>query len=180
MVVRAATAADVDLVLSLRLALVDDEARRTRQIATPPVPPPGRRAPPAAEATGPAALVRARERRRARSLVNERLGDTSHVTFLALRGGEAVGVLRCMLSGGATLTGTARYGYLASGFVHPRFRRAGVLRALVSAAQSWCAARGVHEMRLQCALHNAMGHAAWSALGFAPFAMIRRRLLSPT
>jgi ribosomal protein S18 acetylase RimI-like enzyme len=71
-----------------------------------------------------------------------------------------------MESRGSPLLDPQRYGYVASVYVVPEARRAGVLRTLLAAAERWCAARGLDEMRLHTASDNDVGNAAWDALGF--------------
>lgn len=176
-IVRPATPADVEPVLALRWALLAEDAHSTDCVPPPPFTP---------TADGATAAVADGERdastrdRRARSLVHAQLSTDAQVTLLAYGGDTVVGVVRCMIARDHGLERDGSYGYLASAFVRPGHRRAGVLRALVSAADAWCAARGVREVRLQCSMNNSGGNAAWSALGFLPVAMIRRRLLSDT
>ena len=176
-VVRRATTADVERVLTLRRALLAHETRR--ETSVPPQPS-------TEAADGAAAVVDVGELEasprdhRARSLVHAQLSTDAQVTLLASLGDEMVGVLRCIISRDNGLEHDGAYGYLASAFVRPGHRRAGVLRALVTAADAWCVARGVREVRLQCSLNNSGGNAAWNALGFVPMATIRRRVLPDT
>jgi GNAT superfamily N-acetyltransferase len=50
-----------------------------------------------------------------------------------------------------------------------------VLGTLLRAADDWCRAHGVVEMRLHCSVENTDGDAAWRALGFQPAQVLHRR-----
>lgn len=110
--------------------------------------------------------IRADAAARARRIFLSQLRDPREVTLLAERGGEIVGVLRCLHSGGHPLLHPEGYGYIASVYVRPRARRGGVLSAMLDAATRWCRARGLTELRLHNAADNALSNAAWDALGF--------------
>jgi GNAT superfamily N-acetyltransferase len=152
--VRAATAADVDAVAALRLALLREEA------AHPLFTRPRKDAP---------AVVR---RLTAAQLVDER-----QVTLVALVGARAIGVLRCVGARGSALAHPPRFALVTTVYVRPAYRRRGVLRALVGAADAWARGRGLTEMRLHCGIGNAVGQAAWAALGFTPVEVLHRRRL---
>ena len=141
--VRQATLDDLETVVDLRLALLREH--RTNPIY-------GR--------------LRADAPARARRLFAAQLASADEVVFLALRGGEAIGILRCVHSGGSPLLHPASYGYVSSVFVVPTARRAGVLRALMRAAVAWCRERGLGEIRLHSAAGHTLSNAAWDALGF--------------
>jgi GNAT superfamily N-acetyltransferase len=59
--------------------------------------------------------------------------------------------------------------------VKPHTRRKGVLSALVEAAEHWCDARGITEMRLHNASGVRMAEGTWGALGFEVVEQVRRR-----
>jgi GNAT superfamily N-acetyltransferase len=103
---------------------------------------------------------------RARDLFAAQLDSPSEVMFLAERGGQVVGILRCVESTGSPLLHPARYGYVSSVFVAPAARRAGVLRALLDRAVAWCEERRLGEMRLHSVAGDTVSEAAWDALGF--------------
>jgi GNAT superfamily N-acetyltransferase len=103
---------------------------------------------------------------RARDLFAAQLDSSNEIMFLAERGGQVVGILRCVESTGSPLLHPARYGYVSSVFVTPAARRGGVLRALVERAVAWCEDRGLGEMRLHSVAGDAVSEAAWDALGF--------------
>ena len=141
--VRSATAADLETVVALRLALL-------REHASNPV----------------YSRLRADAPQRARRLFAAQLVSPAEVTLLAERVGEVVGILRCVESAGSPLLFPERYGYVSSVYVRPEARRRGVLRRLLEQAERWCAARGLDELRLHSTADGESGNAAWSALGF--------------
>lgn len=98
------------------------------------------------------------------------LADPAGV-FLVAQGNEDLqGMLRCQAHGPE---GTIAV--VSAVYVVPSRRRAGVLRALMAAADAWCRTRGLADMRLRCATRNTAGQAAWTSLGFAPEAVILHR-----
>ena len=99
-VVRPATLEDLDTVVALRLSLL-------REHGTNPV---YRRLRPDAPA-------------RAQQLFAAQLSSSYEVTYLAERGGEVVGILRCVESAGSPLLDPPAYGYVSSVYVLPRARR---------------------------------------------------------
>ena len=152
--VRAATLADLDTVVALRIALLREHAQN---------PVYGR--------------LRADAPQRARRIFAAQLEAENEVTLLAERAGRAVGILRCIDAAGSPLLYPARYAYVASVYVAPAERRSGVLRALIDAAEEWSRARGLHEMRLHNAADNPLAGAAWDALGFEVVEVLRMRPL---
>lgn len=149
--VRAATIDDLDIVVELRLALLRENGEH---------PVYGR--------------LRRDVRDRAISLFATQLEHPSETIFLAERGGETMGILRCVESTGSPLLIPVRYCYISSVYVRPSVRRSGVLRALFARATEWCTERGLDEMRL----HNVpdtTASRAWSALGFDVVEEVRMR-----
>ena len=116
---------------------------------------------------------------RAFELFGAQLLLDDQVTFLAERGSEAIGIMRCADTAGSPLLHPARYGYISSVYVMPAERRHGVLRALFAAAEDWCAARGLTELRLHNAPENPLSSGAWSALGFEIVEHLRMRPIPP-
>lgn len=114
-------------------------------------------------------------RRRAFELYRTQLASPHETMFVAEAGGEIIGVLRCVDTPSSPLLLPERYCYVSSAYVKPPTRRKGVLSALLGAAERWCDARGITEMRL----HNAHGvrtaEDTWSALGFEVVEQVRRR-----
>ena len=156
LIVRPATPKDLAAVVELRLALL-------REHSTNPVY--GRLRTDAAD--------------RAREVFGAQLRMEDQVTFLAERGREPVGILRCAETVGSPLLYPARYGYISSVYVAPRQRRHGVLHALFAAAEEWCADRGLSELRLHNAPDNPLSSAAWTALGFDVVEHLRMRPIRP-
>jgi ribosomal protein S18 acetylase RimI-like enzyme len=155
--VRRATPDDLSTVLRLRLSLLAEHAEN---------PVYGR--------------TRRDLRKRARSLYLAQLRSPSEVTFLAEVGDDVAGILRCIDSAGHPLLYPDRYGYVSSVYVAPAARRQGVLSKLLLAAEEWCRARGLDEMRLHNASDSVVSNAAWEALGFGVVEHLRtRRLATP-
>ena len=114
---------------------------------------------------------------RAKRLFALQLQSPSEALFLAHMGEECVGVLRCVYATGSPLLDPAHYGYVSSVYVVPKARQRGVLRALLAAAEAWCAEHGLREMRLHNAADNPLANAAWDALGFEVVEHLRVRRL---
>ena len=153
--VRAATPADLDVVVELRLALLREHA-------------------------GNPVYGRLREDapKRARRLFGAQLASTGEVTLLAERDGRIVGIARCIESTGSPLLDPPHYGYVSSVYVVPAARRSGVMRALLAAGEAWCSARGLGELRLHSAADHAESNAAWDALDFTIVEHLRVRPIS--
>jgi GNAT superfamily N-acetyltransferase len=115
---------------------------------------------------------------RAHELYSTQLVAENETMFLAERGRAVVGLLRCVDSPSSPLLLPERYCYVSSVYVVPAERRKGVLRALLGAAELWCAARGIDEMRLHNASTSAVAESAWSSLGFEVVEHVRRRCMS--
>jgi ribosomal protein S18 acetylase RimI-like enzyme len=152
-VVRQATPADVDVVVELRLALLR-------------------------EYDGHAVFGRlhADAEQRAPRLCAEQMASPRDAFFLAEVDGVPVGLLRCTESKASPLLQPERFAYVSSVYVRPAFRRRGLVRKLLAAADAWCAAHGLTEMRL----HNVPGHVAaatWAPLGFGVVEEVRTRQL---
>jgi aminoglycoside 6'-N-acetyltransferase I len=61
---------------------------------------------------------------------------------------------------------TRPVGYLEAWYVAPAYRRQGVGRALVAAAESWTRAKGYREMASDAVLDNDVSHRAHAKLGY--------------
>jgi GNAT superfamily N-acetyltransferase len=114
---------------------------------------------------------------RARELFSSQLLAVNETILLALRRGRSVGILRCVDTVGSPLVYPDRYCYVSSVYVRPAERRNGVLRALVAAAERWCAERGIGEMRLHNSLSSPIAGEVWDAFGFEVVEHVRRRVL---
>jgi ribosomal protein S18 acetylase RimI-like enzyme len=141
--VRRATAADLETVVALRLALLREECQSPGY---------GR--------------VRPGVARRARQLYRAQLESPAEVTLLAEQDDNAQGILRCAESTGHPLLEPDHYAYVSSVYVVPAARRSGVVRALLDQAFQWCRDRNLVEMRLHNAADSAVANAVWDALGF--------------
>jgi len=114
---------------------------------------------------------------RARELFSSQLVSPNETMLLAVRRSHIVGILRCVDTVGSPLVYPDRYCYVSSVYVRPHERRNGVLRALVSAAEQWCAERGISEMRLHNSLASPIAGDVWDAFGFEVVEHVRRRVL---
>ena len=150
--VRRATLADLPAVLELRLALLREHGNNRIY-----------------------KRLRADAEARAERLYAAQLQSESEAMFLAERGDQVVGILRCVQTAGSPLLSPAQYGYVSSVYVRPSVRRSGVLRRLLSAAETWCSERGLREMRLHNAADNSAANAAWDAMGFEVVEHLRVR-----
>lgn len=152
--VRVATIADLDAIVALRLALL-------REYADHPI----------------YGRLRPDAERHARPLFAAQLSTPGEVMFLAMRGDEAVGILRCVETHTSPLLLPERYAYVSSVYVRPPERRQGVLRSLLAEADRWCRARGLGEMRLHNVGANDSAREAWASLGFEVVEQVRLRRL---
>ena len=123
------------------------------------------------------ANLRSDARDRALELFRAQLLSPSETMLLAERCGDIVGLMRCVESPSSPLLFPDRFCYVSSVYVRPAERRQGILRALLSAAESWCAAQGITEMRLHSATSSSEAASAWDALGFEVVEHVRRRPL---
>lgn len=154
MTVRAAGPDDVDTVVGLRLALLAEYEGH-----------------PLYGRVRPDAAIRARVQEAAR------LGSPRELVLLAEVGGACVGLLRCAETTGSPLLDPSRHGYVSSVYVAPAHRRRGVLRALLEAAEAWCTARGLTEIRLHHVPEHDGAAASWEALGFEVREVMRARAI---
>jgi ribosomal protein S18 acetylase RimI-like enzyme len=155
--IRRATTRDLDAVVTLRLALL-------REYPDHPI----------------YGRLRPDAEMRARPVFEAQLESDNEVIFLAEHDGRAVGLLRCVDTVASTLLMPDRYCYVSSVYVHPRFRRRGVLTALLDCAREWCARRGLSEMRLHNVGSRASAAAAWDAAGFEVVEQLRVLRLDAT
>ena len=121
--------------------------------------------------------LRADARERAVDLFRAQLLTPNETMLLAERGGVVVGLMRCVESPASPLLFPERFCYVSSVYVRPAERRRGILRALLSAAESWCDEHGITEMRLHSATTSPEAASAWDALGFEVVEHVRRRAL---
>jgi ribosomal protein S18 acetylase RimI-like enzyme len=150
--IRRATPDDLQIVIRLRIALLREHA-------------------------GSPLYGRLRHDAEARAAIvfASQLKADDQVMFLAERGSEVVGILRCADTAGSPLLAPERYGYISSVYVVPAARREGVLNALFHAAEEWCRDRHLTELRLHNVPDNPMSSGAWTALGFEVVEHLRMR-----
>jgi ribosomal protein S18 acetylase RimI-like enzyme len=117
---------------------------------------------------------------RAFELYSAQLLSPHEAMFVAERGQQIVGILRCVDTPSSPLLLPERYCYVSSVYVSPSQRKQGILRALVAAAEHWCGERGIGEMRLHNASTSSAAAGAWGALGFEVVEHVRRRALPTT
>jgi ribosomal protein S18 acetylase RimI-like enzyme len=154
LVVRPATLADLDAIVELRLALLGEYRDHPFY-----------------------ANLRNDARARAHDLYQNQLSSPFETMFLAQRGEQVVGVLRCVDTPTSPVLLPERYCYVSSAYVMPDDRKKGVLRALLDAADEWCEERGLGEMRLHNSVFSHEARQAWDSLGFEVVEEVRRREL---
>jgi GNAT superfamily N-acetyltransferase len=113
---------------------------------------------------------------RAEELFRAQLLSPNEAMFVAQAQSRLIGVLRCADTPVSPLLLPERFCHVSSVFVQPGERRKGVLRELLAAAESWCAERGLSEMRLHNTIDSPASH-AWQTLGFEVVEQVRRRAL---
>lgn len=150
MTIRRATAADLETVVTLRLALL-------REYSEHPIY--GRLRPDAEQ--------------RARGIFAAQLDSDHEVIFLAEEDANTIGLIRCVETAASPLLVPDRYCYISSVYVRPESRRHGVLRELFQRASAWCRERGLTEMRLHNVGTREATAAAWDALGFKVVEQVR-------
>lgn len=151
--VRPATLDDLSAIVELRLALL-------REYDTHPL----------------YAKLRPDVAERAFNLFRGQIVSPNETIFVAQRGTQIIGILRCADSPTSPLLLPERYCYVSSVYVRPAERQTGVLRAMLAAAEHWCDVRGIGEMRLHNAATSLAGD-VWAALGFEVVEHVRRREL---
>jgi len=87
--------------------------------------------------------------------------------------GDPIGFAELSIRAYAEDCDTDRVAYLEGWYVSPQFRRRGVGRALVGAAEGWARAQGCTEFASDALLDNATSAAAHRALGFTETVQIR-------
>jgi GNAT superfamily N-acetyltransferase len=119
-------------------------------------------------------------RERAYEMYRAQLASPYESIWLAERGAQYVGILRCVESHSSPLLQPEQYCYVSSVYVVPSERRRGVLRALLTAAERWCDERGIREMRLNNSTRSPTARDAWQSLGFEVVEEVRRRPIHAT
>lgn len=143
-IVRAATARDLDQIARLWAALVEYHRRMDADL-------------PEAADGGP--------QRYARRLA-ERLADPSTCVLVAAQGKQVVGyVLGFVVDLTAEMFVQGASGFLADIFVDEAYRGRGLGRSLVNELTEWFKERGVSYFEWHVAAHNHEGIAFWRAIG---------------
>jgi ribosomal protein S18 acetylase RimI-like enzyme len=154
--IRRATAKDLEAVVALRLALL-------REYGDHPI----------------YGRLRSDAEQRARPMFAGQLDSKTEVIFLAEEHDVAVGLLRCVESAASPLLFPERYCYLSSAYVHPDYRRKGVLHDLFDRAVLWCKDRGLSEIRLHNVGSRESSAATWDSMGFEVVEQVRVLKLPP-
>lgn len=150
LLIRPATLADLDAVVSLRLALLHEHQSN-----------------PLFERLHPDAAKRARD------IYRSHIESHEQIVLLALRDTEPVGILRCVHAVSSPLLLPESYGYMSSAYVVPAERRAGILKALFEEGVRWCRSRDLTELRLYVSVGDEVARSTWSSLGFTPVEELR-------
>lgn len=87
--------------------------------------------------------------------------------------GSLVGLAELSVRPYAEGCDTDRVGYLEGWYVSPEFRRRGIARALVTAAESWAMSNGCTEFASDTEIDNEISAAAHRQCGFEEVAVIR-------
>ena len=94
------------------------------------------------------------------------LGRRREAAFVALVDGKPAGFCEVSLREYANGAQHSPVGFLEGWFVATAFRRQGVGRALVAAAEHWTLARGARELCSDAEVKNTRSHRAHRELGF--------------
>ena len=91
------------------------------------------------------------------------------IVLVADAEGEIVGFLIGMVRERTSVFIRSRHGYITDIYVDPEFRRQGVGRKLVKAAEEWFTSQGLDHVRLQVSAANEAGLAFWRSVGFGDY-----------
>lgn len=92
--------------------------------------------------------------------------DSQFVTVADVGGGRLAGFLEASIRPFVDDCSSENVGYLEGWYVEPDFRRSGIGRNLVDAAEEWARARGCTEMASDAELGNLISIAAHTDLGY--------------
>lgn len=81
--------------------------------------------------------------------------------------GNLVGFVEVSLRDWAEGCSTRPVGYIEAWYVNPSYRRTGIGRRLIEAAERWARSRGCTEMGSDAELGNEVSHCAHAALGYS-------------
>ena len=103
----------------------------------------------------------------------ERPEPTLEGVLIAIASGQVVGFAELSRRPYAEGCVTSPVGFLEGWFVAPHWRRRGIGRALVAAADAWARERGCREFASDTRFDNTSGAAAHHALGFEEVEQLR-------
>ncbi len=86
--------------------------------------------------------------------------------------GQLAGFVELRIRDWAEGCETRTVGYIEGWYVEPEYRRAGVGRLLIGAAERWAFDRGCNEMGSDAELNNEISHRAHRALGYEEVARL--------
>lgn len=93
-------------------------------------------------------------------------GDSQLVLVAEIGGGRLVGFLEASIRPFVEDCETDHVGYLEGWFVEPTYRRSGVGRTLVKAAENWAIGKGCTEMASDAEVGNELSLTAHAKLGY--------------
>jgi len=89
-----------------------------------------------------------------------------NAVLVAAAEGELVGFIEASLRDWAEGCESRPVGYIEGWYVEPSYRRRGIGRRLVEAAEAWARSRGCTEMGSDALLTNTVSHRAHAAIGY--------------
>jgi aminoglycoside 6'-N-acetyltransferase I len=92
--------------------------------------------------------------------------SAQNAVLVAAAEGELVGFVEASLRDWAEGCESRPVGYIEGWYVEPSYRRRGIGRRLVEAAEAWARSRGCTEMGSDALLTNTVSHRAHAAIGY--------------
>ena len=122
----------------------------------------------------PGGLARAPDAHgRWRRHVVDLIADPAWLVIVAQPDGPLAGYLTATVSPYPPIFTVGEYGFVQEIAVAAPWRRRGVGRRLLAAAEEWLFARGVGEIQARVSRHNDLSQGFWSDRGYAPEIEIR-------
>ena len=119
-------------------------------------------------------------RERYLSYLRTDLTQEDRAVFVALEGGEPVGIITGRIYGTLLIRVHRKQGHISSLFVDPEHRKQGAAGRLVEALLDWFRERGVEVVRLAVHSGNEAARKLLGDLGFEEYAVEMTRSLPPT
>jgi len=119
-------------------------------------------------------------RERYLSYLRTDLSSDNRAVFVALEGGEPVGIITGRIYGTLLIRVHRKQGHVSSLFVAPEHRKQGAAGRLIEALLDWFRERDVLEIRLAVHSGNEAARKLLSACGFEEYAVEMTRSLPPT